>query len=76
MPLLGFRRTCGVVASVLVGILAVKMLTAQQPAQFGGAYSELDTRRQQLVDDWVRRFIKISESVLHLSHVRSSDVKV
>ena len=28
--------------------------------RFGGAYSELDARRQQLVDDWVARFIKVT----------------
>ena len=35
--------------------------SAQQPPQrFGGAYSELDERRQQLVDDWVARFTKVT----------------
>ena len=28
--------------------------------RFGGAYSELDERRQHLVDDWVARFIKVT----------------
>ena len=41
--------------------LAVELLTAQQPARrFGGAYSELDERRQQLVGDWVARFSKVT----------------
>ena len=34
---------------------------AQEPPQrFGGAYSELDARRQQLVADWVARFTKVT----------------
>ena len=30
------------------------------PQRFGGAYSELDERRQRLVDDWVARFVKVT----------------
>src|SRR5688572_24873683 len=40
-----------------IGTLAIAH--AQQPeARFGGAYSELGDRRQQLIDNWVARFIK------------------
>ena len=61
MSLLWFRRTYGIVGSVLLGVLAVEIIMAQQPPQrFGGAYSELDERRQQLVDDWVARFTKVT----------------
>ena len=31
----------------------------QTPARFGGAYSGLDARRQQLVKDWVARFSEV-----------------
>ena len=42
-------------------VLAVELPMAQQPPkQFGGAYSELDGRRQQLVGDWVARFTKVT----------------
>jgi hypothetical protein len=60
VSLLWSPRTYGIVGSVLLGFLAVEIITAQQPLRFGGAYSELDTRRQQLVDDWVKRFIKVT----------------
>ena len=40
-----------------IGTLAIAH--AQQPeARFSGAYSELGDRRQQLIDNWVARFIK------------------
>ena len=62
MSLLWFRRTYGIVGSVLLSALAVEIIImAQQPPQrFGGAYSELDERRQQLVGDWVARFTKVT----------------
>ena len=64
VSLLRFRRTCasvGIAGSVLLSALAVDIITAQQPPQrFGGAYSELDERRQQLVGDWVARFTKVT----------------
>jgi len=42
-----------------LGALAVAL--AQQPeVRFGGAYSGLEARRQQLVDNWVARFSKIT----------------
>ena len=51
----------GIVGSALFGVLAVAIIAAQQqPPRFGGAYSELDARRQHLVDDWVGRFIKVT----------------
>jgi hypothetical protein len=68
VSLLRFRRTSAIVGSVLLSALAVDliMLTmAQQPPQrFGGAYSELDERRQRLVDDWVARFTKVTGKTL------------
>ena len=46
---------------MLLSVLAVEIIMAQQPPQrFGGAYSELDARRQQLVADWVARFTKVT----------------
>ena len=59
-----FRRTFAIAGSVLFGVLAVEIITAQQPPRFGGAYSELDTRRQQLVADWVARFTKVTGQTL------------
>ena len=61
MSLFWFRRTLGIAGGVLVGVLAVEIIVAQQsPQRFGGAYSELDARRQQLVADWVTRFTKVT----------------
>jgi hypothetical protein len=57
MPLLWSR----IVGSLLLGALTSGLILAQQPPQrFGGAYSELDARRQQLVGDWVARFTKVT----------------
>ena len=51
----------GSLSGVFLGVLAVEILIAQQaPQRFGGAYSELDERRQQLVGDWVARFTKVT----------------
>ena len=59
MSLLWFRRACGIVGSVLISVLTAGIVFSQQPPpRFGGAYSELGERRQQLVDDWVARFNK------------------
>jgi hypothetical protein len=53
------RRTSGIVASLLLCLLAAEITKAQQiPARFAGAYPELDERRQRLINDWVARFIK------------------
>ena len=61
MSPLRFRRTFRLAGSVLLGALAGGMIVvAQEPPRFGGAYSELDERRQQLVDDWVLRFINVT----------------
>jgi len=55
------RRTYGIVSGVFLAVLAVEILIAQQPPQrFGGAYSDLDERRQQLVGHWVARFTKVT----------------
>ena len=49
-------------------ILAVVSLAAsaqqQPPPRFGGAYGELDARRQALVNDWVARFVKTTGQTL------------
>lgn len=61
MPLPGFRRTYATVVGALISALAVGIVMAQQPPRpFGGAYSELDERRQLLLDDWVARFTKVT----------------
>jgi hypothetical protein len=61
VSLLKFRRTYALVGSVLLSALAGAIIMAQEPPQrFGGAYSELDERRQQLVQDWVARFTKVT----------------
>jgi hypothetical protein len=55
------RRRYGIVGGVFLGVLAIEILIAQQPARrFGGSYSDLDERRQQLVVDWVARFTKVT----------------
>src|SRR6478609_4289374 len=60
MSPLRFSRAAGILTSVLVGGLTV-ILAAQQPLRrVGGAYSELDQRRQQLVNDWVQRFVGVT----------------
>jgi hypothetical protein len=47
----------GLVVGVLLAVLAVEILVAQQPSlRFGGAYLELDERRRLLLDGWVARF--------------------
>jgi hypothetical protein len=66
---LWFRRTCAIVGSVLLSALAVGLgfsptLAQQPPQRFGGAYSELDERRQQLIGDWVARFSKVTSQSL------------
>ena len=54
----------GIVTGVLLGVLAVAGVLAQQPQQpqrqIGGAFAELDERRQRLVEDWVGRFTKVT----------------
>jgi hypothetical protein len=53
------HRVCWLVVGVLLAVLSVEILAAQQPSlHFGGAYSELDERRRLLLDDWVARFDK------------------
>src|SRR5262245_5269408 len=50
-----------VAGSLLVTACFVAMARAQQPPpQFGGGYSGLGERRQELVKDWVARFNKIT----------------
>jgi hypothetical protein len=55
-----FQRMHRVVASVLFSALSAIALAQQAPRPFGGAYSELDQRRQRLIDDWVARFVKVT----------------
>jgi hypothetical protein len=54
------RRMHRIVGSVLFSTLAVAAVAQQAPRPFGGAYSELDQRRQRLVDDWVARFTNVT----------------
>src|SRR4029079_15170382 len=56
------RRMQRIVGTVLLSIsaLAATATAQQSPRTFGGAYSELDQRRQHLVDDWVTRFVKVT----------------
>ena len=57
MSLLSFRRTCAIAGSLLLGVLVIEIVIAQEPPRrFGGAYSELDERRRALISDWVTRF--------------------
>ena len=57
---LRFSRAVGILTSVVVSGLTV-LPAAQQPLRrVGGAYSELDQRRQQLVNDWVQRFASVT----------------
>ena len=60
MPLLRFPRISGIVATVVVAGLAVILTAQQPPRRFGGAYSELDARRQRLITDWVARFSSVT----------------
>ena len=54
-----FRSILGVLVVVLVS--AIQVGRAQQPpGRLGGTYSDLDARRQQLVDNWVARFVKVT----------------
>jgi hypothetical protein len=61
VSLLRLPRTYRIVGTVLVIAVAVELLMARQPSRrFGGAYLELDERRQQIVGDWVARFSKVT----------------
>jgi len=53
-----FRRTYGIVVVLVLNLPAVPITAQQPPQRFGGAYSELDARRQRLIADWVARFVK------------------
>ena len=64
MRLLQLPRFSGIVAGVLASGLAVIVVAQPQPRRFGGAYSELDERRQQLVTDWVARFGNVTGQVV------------
>jgi hypothetical protein len=59
---LKFRRTYRLAGSVLLSALAsgIIIIAQQPPRRFGGAYSELDERRQHFIHDWVARFIKVT----------------
>jgi hypothetical protein len=60
-PQLSLRRAYGIVGSALLCVLGAEILLAQEPPPaFGGAYSLLDQRRQQLVNDWVARFVTVT----------------
>ena len=53
------RLAVGCICALGLGVMTVTVVSGRQsPPQFGGVYPELDARRQQLVQDWVARFIK------------------
>ena len=64
---LPFRRVLAVLLVLALGTLhgvsgaagAQAQSAAGQAPRFGGAYSGLDARRQQLVKDWVTRFSEV-----------------
>ena len=59
------RRTRAILGTLVLGILVADVATAQQtPPRFGGGFSELDERRQRLVNDWVARFVKATGQVV------------
>ena len=69
LPLLS-RPACFAVCSVAALTFAVTHVVGQQPpAQFGGAYSALDARRQHLVESWVARFAKATGQKLDAAHL-------
>jgi hypothetical protein len=54
MRVLLSHRVYGLVVGVLLAVLVVEILVAQQPSlRFGGAYSELDERRRLPVRVWM-----------------------
>jgi hypothetical protein len=69
LPLLS-RPACFAVCSVAALTFAVTHVVGQQPpAQFGGAYSALDARRQHFVEAWVTRFAKATGQKLDAAHL-------
>ena len=67
-PVLPSRRVLAVLLALAPGTLQgvsgadspqAQPAAGQAPARFGGAYSGLDPRRQQLVKDWVARFSEV-----------------
>jgi len=57
---LSYLRWLTVIASGLLAIASGGIegaLAQEAPLRFGGAYADLDSRRQQLVDNWVARFV-------------------
>ena len=81
-----FRRTRVIVGSLLAALMASGAAAVraqdpgrseQTPAQFGGSYSSLDARRQQLINDWVSRFtavtgVKVAPEVFYDSRIKLS----
>jgi len=80
------RRTRVIVGSLLAALMASGAAAVraqdpgrseQTPAQFGGSYSSLDARRQQLINDWVSRFtavtgVKVAPEVFYDSRIKLS----
>ena len=65
MPRFTWSSRRSTLATVMLLLTVAAALAAQQPpTRFGGAYSELQPRRQQLVDNWVARFTKLTKQSL------------
>jgi hypothetical protein len=48
-----------IIGAVLLAMVSTAATRAQQTTpNFGGAYAGLDERRQQLINDWISRFVK------------------
>jgi hypothetical protein len=52
------REPIAALCVVAIATLAIQAVSAQQPPpRFGGAYADLEPRRQKLIDNWVARFV-------------------
>jgi len=48
-----------IIGAVLLAMVSTTATRAQQTTpKFGGAYAGLDEPRQQLINDWISRFVK------------------
>lgn len=55
-----------IIGAVLLAMVSTAATTAQQTTpNFGGAYAGLDERRQQLIDDWISRFVRTTGQAVH-----------
>jgi hypothetical protein len=58
------HRVPAALCALFLAAPAARIASAQEAQHFGGAYSQLDPRRQQLVDDWVKRFTRTTGQTL------------